>query len=65
MEMNTQSNEIVRKCENPKHQGENPPKLTKEESKHCWWLKDPEWLMWCPRCTGEWWKEKLKGIKKK
>ena len=51
-------------CENPKHSGENPPKLTKEERKLSWWLKDPEWLMWCPRCVREWWKDKFKTLSK-
>ncbi len=49
------------KCENPKHEGENPPILTGKE-KGYWWLKDPEWLYWCPRCTGEWWKKQFKKV---
>lgn len=47
-----------RLCENPEHKGDNPP-----QEEGTWWLKDPEWKMWCPVCVKEWWKNKLKGIK--
>ncbi len=50
---------MKRKCENPKHEGKNPPILNDEEEKGFWWLKDPEWQQWCPRCTGEWFRDKV------
>lgn len=53
---------MKRKCENPKHKGENPP-ILKKEDKGIWWLKDPEWKLWCPRCSGAWFREKvMEGI---
>ena len=54
-----------RLCENPKHKGENPPKFDKEDKRMYWWLKDPEWKLWCPRCVSEWWDKQFKIIIKK
>lgn len=37
-------------CQNPEHEGENPPELTKVQRDIGWYFKEPEFEEWCPRC---------------
>lgn len=56
--------EVMRKCEWKTHKGENPPRLTKKETKFGWWLKDPEWVWMCPKCQNSYWKKFIRKYKK-
>ena len=54
-------NRMARKCECETHEGDRE----KDVGEGTWWLKDPEWELWCPKCSAEWFaKPIIEAIKK-